>query len=92
MVATLSRPIDMKACVSIAKWFPRGLDGNYLSVNKVFEDIRFTPNAVGRDTLTLALKGEYAKGNFENQVRLARLCSVWSGDHVTIDDLFVIED
>jgi len=92
MVATLTRLIEMKACISIAKWFPRGLDGKYLSVNKVYEDIRFTPNAVGRDTLTLALKGEYAKGNFDNQVKLARLCSIWSGDRVTIDDLMVVED
>lgn len=92
MVATLTRPIGMKACISIAKWFPRGLDGNYLSVNKVYEDIRSTPNAVGRDTLTLALKGQYVKGNFDNQVKLARLCSEWSGDRVTIDDLMVVED
>lgn len=92
MVATLSRPTQMKACISIAKWFPRSLDGEYLSINKVYEEIRLTPNAVGRDTLTLALKGQYAKGNFDNQVKLARLCSIWSGDRVTIDDLMVVED
>lgn len=82
----------MKACISIAKWFPRGIDGQHLTVNKVYEDIRFTSNAVGRDTLTQALKGIYAKGNFDNQVKLARLCSMWSGENVTINDLMVVSD
>ena len=92
MVATLIAPINMKACVSIAKWYPRGLDGEHLSVNSVYESIRHTPNEVGRNTLRLALDGKYGKGDFENQVKLARLCSIWSGDRVTIDDLMVVED
>lgn len=92
MVATLTAPIDMKVCISIAKWFPRGLDGQHLTVNKVYEDIRFTPNFVGRDTLTQALKGVYSKGNFDNLVKLALLCSIWSGERVSVDDLLVITD
>ena len=92
MVATLTPPTNMKACISIAKWFPRGLDGEYLSVNKVYESIRQTPNEVGRNTLRLALDGVYSKGEFENQVKLARLCSEWSGKLVTVDDLMVVED
>jgi hypothetical protein len=93
MVATLTAPIDMKVCVSIAKWFPRGLDGQHLTVNKVYEECRFTStNFVGRDTLTQALKGVYSKGNFDNLVKLALLCSMWSGEHVTVNDLLVITD
>ena len=92
MVATLIAPVDMKACISIAKWFPRDLSGEFASVNSVFESVRDTPNEVGRNTLRLALDGRLTRGNFDNQVKLARLCSMWSGERVTIDDLMVITD
>ena len=91
MVATLSPP-DMKAFVSIAKWYPKTEIGEFASVNSVFELIKGTPNEVGRHTLRTALDGRLDRVHTDNLVKLARLCSMWSGETVTINDLMIVED
>lgn len=91
MVATLSPP-NMKAFVSIAKWYPKNEIGEFASINSVYQKIEGTPNEVGRHTLSKALDGKLDRGHVDNLVKLARLCSQWSGDRVTIDELMVIED
>ena len=91
MVATLSPP-DMKAYVSIAKWYPKNEIGEFASINSVYQKIEKTPNEVGRHTLRTALDGKLDRVHTDNLVKLARLCSMWSGDRVTIDDLMIIED
>lgn len=91
MVATLSPP-EMKAFVSISKWYPRTLDGEFASINSVFETIKGTPNEVGRHTLRSALDGRLDRIHTDNLVKLARLCSMWSGETVTVNDLLVVTD
>lgn len=91
MVATLSPP-DMKAFVSIAKWYPRNEIGEYASINSVYQKIEGTSLEVGRHTLSKALDGKLDRVHADNLVKLARLCSEWSGERVTIDDLMVVED
>lgn len=82
----------MYVSIDVSKWYPKDSLGNFMPINAVFESIKGTSNEVGRYTLALALDGVYCKGEFENQVKLARLCSEWSGEIVTVDDLMVIED
>jgi len=91
MVATLSPP-NMKAFISIAKWYPKDENGEFASINSVFQKIEGTSKEVGRHTLSKALDGKLDRVHIDNLVKLARLCSEWSGDHVTIDDLTVVED
>lgn len=92
MVATLSPP-NMKAFVSITKWYPINPDtGEFASVNSVYQKIEGTANEVGRHTLSKALDGKLDRLHADNLVKLARLCSEWSGKQVTVDDLLVVED
>lgn len=58
----------------------------------MYEGIRDTPNEVGRNTLRLALDGRMTRGNFDNLVKLSRLCSMWSSRTVTVDELMVVTD
>lgn len=91
MVAVLE-VTSMKAYVSISKWFPKTDSGEFRTVNSVFEELKGTPLEVGRNTLRLALDGRLDRGHFDNQVKLARLCSLWSGNVVTVDDLMNVEE
>ncbi len=91
MVATLSPP-SMKTFVSIAKWYPKDEFGEFASINSVFTKIENTPNEVGRHTLRTALDGRLDRLHTDNLVKLARLCSMWSGENVTVADLIVVED
>ena len=91
MGATLS-PLNMKAYVSISKWYPKTEVGGFASINSVYQKIEGTPNEVGRHTLRTALDGKLDRVHIDNLVKLARLCSEWSGDRVTIDDLTIIDD
>ena len=91
MGATLS-PLNMKAYVSISKWYPKTEVGGFASINSVYQKIEGTPNEVGRHTLRTALDGKLDRVHTDNLVKLARLCSEWSGNRVTIDDLMIIDD
>jgi hypothetical protein len=91
MVATLSPP-NMKSSISIAKWYPRDDSGEFVSINSVFTKIEGTSNEVGRHTLRTALDGRLDRLHTDNLVKLARLCSMWSGERVTVDDLLVVTD
>ena len=83
---------DMRASFSIAKWFPKNDFGDYLSINSVYTKIEGTENEVGRHTLRTALNGQLDRIHADNLVKLSRLCSLWSGTKVSIDDLLVIEN
>jgi len=87
----LEKPL-MKVTVSIAKWFPKNQFGEFLSVNSVHQRTVGTPNEIGQNTLRLALNGQLDRVHTDNLVKLARLCSMWSGERVTIDDLMVVTD
>jgi hypothetical protein len=87
----LEKPL-MKVTVSIAKWFPKNQFGEFMSINSVYQRTVGTPNEIGLNTLRLALNGTLDRGHMENLIKLARLCSMWSGERVTIDDLMVITD
>lgn len=78
--------------IDISAYWPKDRDGEPKSVNSVYEEIRGTPDEVGRNTLRLALDGRLDRGYFSNQVKLARLASKWSGKKVTVLNLFKIKD
>lgn len=83
---------DMRVRFDIASYWPNDEHGEPRTVNSVFEEIKGTANEVGRNTLRLALNGDLDRGLFLNQVKLARLCSKWSGKTVTINELLKIEE
>lgn len=91
MVVTLSPP-NMKSSISIAKWYPKTESGEFASINSVFTKIEGTANEVGRHTLRTALDGRLDRLHTDNLVKLARLCSMWSGERVTVDDLLIVAE
>lgn len=83
----------MRVYLDISEWWPVDESGEPRSVNSVHEEIRALPEKVGRNTLRLALEGKLDRGYFSNQIKLARMCSAWSGQDVTPNDLLkVFED
>jgi len=82
----------MEAFIDISEWWPTDADGKPLSVYAVHRKIEGTPNEVTRHTLTRARDGQLAKGDFTNQVKLARICSEWAERTVTIDEIVKIKD
>lgn len=82
----------MRVRFNISSYWPNDENGEPRTVNSVFEEIKGTSDEVGRNTLRLALKGDLDRGLFLNQVKLARLCSKWSGKTVTINQLLKIEE
>ena len=88
MTATV---IDManRTYVDISQWWLKDENGEPLSVYAVHKMIEGTPNEVSRHTLTRARDGLLEKGDFSNLKSLARLCSIWSGQNITVDDLIV---
>ncbi len=82
----------MEAFIDISEWWPVGADGKLLSVYAVHREIEGTPNEVTRHTLTRARDGQLAKGDFANQVKLARICSLWADRTVTIDEIVKVYD
>ncbi len=77
--------------VDISPWWQLDSKGNPLSVYAVHKTIEGTENEVSRHTLTRARDGLLEKGDFGNLKALARLCSIWSGKLITVDQL-IIED
>lgn len=82
---------EVQVFLDISPYWPKDNDGKPKSVNSIYEEIRGTPNEVGRNTLRLALAGSLDRGYFSNQVKLARLCSEWSGQDISPGDLLKIE-
>lgn len=77
--------------VDISQWWLKDDQGELLSVYAVHKLIEGTTDEVSRHTLTRARDGLLEKGNFSNLKSLARLCSKWSGQNVTVDDLIIEE-
>lgn len=85
--------LDMKkrTYVDISRWWQVDSKDNPLSVYAVHKTIEGTENEVSRHTLTRARDGLLEKGDFGNLKALARLCSIWSGKLITVDQLIVEE-
>jgi len=77
--------------IDIGQWWPRDEEGKELSVYAVHKTIEGTENVVTRHTLTRAKDGLLEKADISNLKALARLCSIWSGEELTVDDLIVEE-
>lgn len=86
--------IDManRTYVDISQWWLKDDNGEPLSVYAVHKTIEGTHNEVSRHTLTRAKNGLLEKGDFSNLKALARLCSVWSGKKITVDNLIIEEE
>ena len=81
-------PVTRNARANIGRWWPRDeKSGEMLSVYAVYESIKDSRNKVSRHTLTRARDGLLQKGDFGNLLALARLCSIWSGQEIKVDDL-----
>lgn len=83
---------EVRVYINISSYWPRDEHQEPRSVNSVYEEIKDTPDAVGRNTLRLAFDGRLDRGHFVNQVKLARLASQWAGREIKISDLLEIED
>ena len=77
--------------IDIGRWWLKDEDGKPLSVYAVYKKIEGTNNEVTRHTLTRAKDGLLEKADISNLKSLARLCSIWSGEKLTVDDLIVEE-
>ena len=77
--------------VNISKWWLKEQDGSDVSVNSVYTQIKDTENEVSRYTLTRAKDGKLEKIELSNLTKLARLCSIWSGKNLTVNDLIFEE-
>ena len=78
--------------IDIKKWWLKDEKGEPLSVYAVHRSIEGTENEVHRHTLTRARDGQLEKAKISNLKALARLCSIWSGEKVSVDDLIVEDD
>ncbi len=77
--------------IDIGRWWPKDDEGKPSSVYAVHKTIEGTENEVTRHTLTRAKDGLLEKADISNLKALARLCSIWSGEQLTVDDLIVEE-
>jgi hypothetical protein len=77
--------------IDIQLWWPKDDEGKPLSVYAVYKTIEGTRNEVTRHTLTRAKDGLLEKADISNLKALARLCSIWSGENLSVDDLIVEE-
>ena len=78
--------------VDISQWWPKDDEGKPLSVYAVHKTIEGTENEVSRHTLTRARDGLLEKADIANLTALSRLCSVWSGKQVKVDNLIKQDD
>ncbi|WP_292701366.1 hypothetical protein [Nostoc sp. NMS2] len=82
----------MEAYIDISQWWPKAEDGSLLSVYAVHRQFEGSPNEVTRHTLTVARAGRLKKADIDNLVKLARICSVLSGELVTVNDIVKIQE
>lgn len=88
----LSVEDGLRVHIDISRYWLKDQNGEPRTVNSIYEEIKGTPDEVGRNTLRLALDGTLDRGYFSNLVKLARLCSIWAGRTVSIDEIFKIDD
>ena len=84
--------LGMRVLLDLSAYWPQDDDGEPRSVNSIYEEIRGTSLEVGRNTLRLALDGSLDRGYYSNLIKLARLCSQWSGETVSPNDLLRVEE
>ena len=89
MTATIA--LMARTYIDIGRWWLKDDEGKPLSVYAVYKTIEGTENEVTRHTLTRAKDGLLEKADISNLKALARLCTIWSGKNLTVDDLIVEE-
>lgn len=85
-------PEELRVYLDVSDFWPKDPLGNPRSVNSVHEEIRDTPDEVGRNTLRLALEGRLDRGHFTNVVKLANLAEKWCNKKVSLGDLLKVEE
>jgi hypothetical protein len=88
---TATASLMSRTYINIKPWWPKDEGGKSLSVYAVYREIEGTKNEVTRHTLTRAKDGLLEKADISNLKALARLCSIWSGKELTVDNLIVEE-
>ena len=83
---------EVRAYIDISSYWLKDENGEFRSVNSVYEEIKGSPDEVGRNTLRLALDGNLDRGYFSNLVKLTRLCSKWTGKQVSLGDLLKVDE
>ena len=89
---TITIALMSRTYIDIRKWWPKDDKGELLSVYAVHRTIIGTKNEVTRHTLTRARDGQLETAKMANLKALARLCSIWSNQDISTDDLIVEED
>jgi hypothetical protein len=83
---------QVRVHLDISRYWPRDDDGEPRSVNSVHEELRGTPNEIGRNTLRLALEGRLDRGHFAHVIKLQRVVSNWVGREVALEELMTVEE
>ena len=84
MTAILEMP---KRVIDISKYWPKDKNGNEYTVNKVWTDRELNPEGVGRYTLQKAKEGILGGGDIDTIYSLMSICSLWSGQTISLDKL-----
>lgn len=77
----------MKVYVDIGSFW-----GERLSINQVYENLVKQGKKIDRRTLSAAKHGQLSKCEFTTLLRLRDLASQLAGRHVTLDELFKVEE
>ncbi len=84
---TIEIVMNKKSYINIGRWWLKDGLGRQMSVNSIYQEIKGTDNEVSRYALTKARDGELEKADISTLEALARLCSEWSGENISVDDL-----
>jgi len=83
----ITKNMAEKSYIDISRWWLKDGLGKNMSVNSVYQELKGTENEVSRYTLTKARDGELEKADISTLEALVRICSDWSGEDLTFDDL-----
>lgn len=73
----------------VGKYYPRDENGNPMSVNHIWHQLlaENSENILSKDIIGAALHSGRDSIKIDNLVKLINLCSIWSGEKVTFEDI-----
>ena len=88
----IKKNMAQKSYIDIGRWWLKDGLGKPMSVNAIYQELKGSENEVSRYTLTRARDGELEKADISTIEALVRICSKWSGEDLTFDDLIASKE